>query len=92
MRPIVDYAGERSGVMQIQQEEGGEEFLTVKEARDYLGTTKAKMARLLKEGHLPVYDNPLDRRVKLIRRADLDRLKVPRPRVLPVEQPPGRPP
>ena len=59
----------------------GESFLTVKEAIHYLETTKAKMARLIKEGDIAIYENPLDRRVKLVRRADLDPLRAPRLRL-----------
>jgi transcriptional regulator with XRE-family HTH domain len=50
--------------------------LTVKEAATYLGTTRQKISRLLKNGALKSEDNPLDNRYKLIDLVDLDRLKV----------------
>lgn len=54
------------------------DFMTVKEARQYLGVSKQKMARLIKEAAVEVYRDPLDKRVKLVRSSDLDRLKEPR--------------
>lgn len=49
--------------------------LTVKEAAEYLNTTRQKISRLLKRGVLQAEVNPMDTRYKLIKRADLDKLK-----------------
>ena len=55
-----------------------EELITFKEAQGYLGISKAKMGRLAKEGSLPVYTDPLDKRKKLVPRAEVEKLKQPR--------------
>jgi len=52
------------------------------EAPDYLlkkgiKTNRTKMWRLVKEGTLPVYTNPLDKRKKLVKKADLDKFLHP---------------
>lgn len=44
-------------------------------AAAYLGVSAAMMSRLVKAGVLPYSVDPLDRRLKLVRVADLDRLK-----------------
>lgn len=54
------------------------EFLTIKEAQAYLGTSKMKMARLVKEGVLPTFSDPLDGRKKLVRKTDLEKFVLPR--------------
>ena len=56
------------------------EFLTMAEAREYLGVSKPKMWRLVRDGVLPTYEDATDKRKKLIRKDDLDRLRQPRPR------------
>lgn len=50
------------------------ELLTVGEARARLGVSKPKMAQLIREGILATTDSPLDRRVKLVRLADVEAL------------------
>ena len=52
-----------------------EEFMTVAQAREYLGIGKRKMADLIKEGTLQTRPDPLDERVKLIPRSDVEALK-----------------
>lgn len=49
--------------------------LTVKEAADYLNTTRQKISRMLRKGFLKAEVNPLDTRYKLIDRIALDRVK-----------------
>ena len=50
--------------------------MTVGEARDYLGVGKRKMADLTKKGGLlPTTPDPLDGRIKLVRRADVEKLR-----------------
>jgi excisionase family DNA binding protein len=58
-------------------------MITVREARERLGISRVTMARLVKEGRFSIYENPLDKREKLISESDLD--KVRRPRLLVVE-------
>ncbi len=48
--------------------------MTVGEARAYLGISKKKMAVLIASGELVTEPDPLDNRVKLIRRADVEAL------------------
>jgi hypothetical protein len=49
-------------------------LLKVVEAQKRLGVSKKKMASLLAEGTLPFQLDPLDKRVKLVRLSDVDRL------------------
>ena len=53
------------------------EYMLLKDAQVYLGTSKTKMWRLVKDGILPVYSDPLDKRKKLVKKADLDNLRHP---------------
>lgn len=56
------------------------EYFPLVEAAAYLGVSRAKLSRLIKEGAVPYTVSPLDKRFKLLKRADLDRLTaVPRP-------------
>ncbi len=50
------------------------ETMTVGEARDYLGISKKKMAALIGSGELVTEPDPLDKRVKLVRRASVEAL------------------
>jgi predicted DNA-binding transcriptional regulator AlpA len=52
-----------------------EERVTMREAAAILGVSHAKMWQLVKEGVVSAEPNPLDRRQKLLRRADLETLK-----------------
>ncbi len=56
-----------------------EEFVNLTEAAAILHISKDKMVRLAKEGKIKTYENPLDKRVKLVRRVDVEELKKPRP-------------
>ena len=49
-------------------------LIKVTEAQRVLGVSKKKMASLLAEGTIPFELDPLDKRVKLVRRADVERL------------------
>ena len=51
------------------------EYMTVGEAADYLGVSNPKMTRLIQAGMLPTVENTLDKRSKLVRRADVETLK-----------------
>lgn len=50
------------------------DFLTVQEAAEYLGASRFKVARLIGDGLLDTFTTPLDKRRRLVRREDLDRL------------------
>ena len=53
------------------------EFLTVRQAAEYLGVSRNKIWRLLRDGRLEAYRNPRDDRVKLVRREALEELRQP---------------
>jgi hypothetical protein len=48
-----------------------EDFMTVGDARTLLGVSTKKMAALIKSGVLATVADPLDGRVKLVRRSDV---------------------
>jgi len=50
------------------------EYVTIAEARDILGVSKPRMAELLRAGTLMAEENPLDKRSKLVKRADVEAL------------------
>ena len=50
------------------------EYLTIQEAAEALGVSRWRMWNLVKSGELEAITSPLDRRVKLVRREDVDRL------------------
>lgn len=45
------------------------------EAQKVLGVTKKKISSLLAEGVIPFREDPLDKRVKLVNLADVERLR-----------------
>jgi hypothetical protein len=53
-------------------EEG--EYLTATQARDLLGVSQGKMTALIREGQLQTYPDPLNKRIKLIKKSDVDAL------------------
>jgi len=55
--------------------ENTDELMTVGEARDYLGVGKQKMAKLISTGVLATQPDPLDGRIRLIRRVDVEHLR-----------------
>ena len=52
--------------------------MSLREARDRLGVSKVKMIQLVRESGVKLYDDPLDKRKKLIKSEDLDRLSQPK--------------
>lgn len=52
-----------------------EDLMTIAEAQEYLGIGNKKMAALLK-GELPFEYDKLDKRSKLVKRGDVERLKA----------------
>lgn len=54
------------------------DLISVSEAQHLLGVSRPKMTRLLKDGLLRHFQNPIDMRVKLVSRAEVLLLKPPR--------------
>jgi len=52
-----------------------EDLLSTTEARKLLGVSTVKMTQLIKHGVFTVYEDLLDRRVKLISRSEVEALK-----------------
>lgn len=55
------------------------EYMTVAEARDFLGVSRRKIADLIEKGVLAAEPNPLDNRSKLLRREAVEALKAKAP-------------
>jgi len=54
------------------------DLITTAEARRLLGVSAVKMAQLIRDGIVPHFPNPLDRRVKLVNKAQVESLKPKR--------------
>jgi hypothetical protein len=54
--------------------EVGKEYMTVHQARAVLRVSRYKMSRLIGEGVLKTKEYMLDRRMKLVRRTDVEKL------------------
>ncbi len=54
------------------------DLISTSEAQQLLGVSRPKMSRLLKDGHLRHFPNPVDMRVKLVSRAEVLALLPPR--------------
>lgn len=52
------------------------DLIKTSEAQEILGVSPSKMARLLRDGLLPYWTRPLDARVKLVSRAQVEALKI----------------
>jgi hypothetical protein len=50
------------------------DLIKVTAARKLMSVSPMKMAQLIKDGLLHTFDNPLDKRVKLVSRAEVDSL------------------
>jgi len=62
---------------------GGEfmpgDFVTMREASEILGVSKFTMWRLVRDGVFDAFQSGSDRREKLVRRADVEAYKEPKP-------------
>jgi hypothetical protein len=67
------------------------EYITIADARAILRVSKPRMADLLREGTLVAEENPLDRRSKLVKRADVEALARRAGRLGKVSGQPGEP-
>ena len=56
-----------------------EEFVTMREAQEILGVSNFTVWQMVRDGRLQAFRSGVDRRKKLIRRADLDALMAPKP-------------
>jgi excisionase family DNA binding protein len=57
-----------------------DDYLTLAEAAEYIGVSRAKLSRMVGEGAISHTSSPLDKRLKLFRRADLDPFRsAPKP-------------
>ena len=61
------------------------EYLTLGQAAKYSGVSRVTIWRMVKEGRLPAYQDPRDRRVKLVKREELDEALRPVPLKVEVE-------
>lgn len=59
----------------MQNMKQSKEWMTTSKATAFLGISTKTMARLIREGVIRTYPHPLDRRIKLVRIADVDLLK-----------------
>lgn len=51
------------------------DLIAISEAQRVLGVSHAKMAQIIKDGLIEHFSNPLDKRVKLVSRAEVLALK-----------------
>ena len=56
-----------------------EEYLTLQEAARLMGIGRQTLWRLVRAGKLQTYQSAINRRVKLVKRADIEELMQPRP-------------
>lgn len=61
----------RGGKEYLMKERHPTDLITTAEARELLGVSHTKMAQLLKGGEIRHFPNPLDRRVKLVSKAEV---------------------
>jgi excisionase family DNA binding protein len=59
--------------------DSGEEYLNAREAARYLAVSPTTLYRLINSGTLLTFRSEVNKRDRLVRRADLDRLKSPQP-------------
>ncbi len=67
--------------MQVFLLSGGDdvEYLTMSEAARLIGRSRISLRRSVDREAIPVFEDPLDRRCRLVRVADVDRLRERRP-------------
>jgi hypothetical protein len=53
-----------------------DDLITATEAQKLLQTSPNKIAALIKERRLTAYEDPLDKRVKLVSRSEVESLKI----------------
>jgi hypothetical protein len=65
---------QKSRTSRKERKEKWPEKMKLSEARKFLGISISKMTALVGSGRIAVEDDPLDRRVRLVRRSDLEDL------------------
>ena len=60
-----------------------DEWITVKEARELLGVSEPKIAKMLRTGELRWEPHPIDHRSKLVFLADVEALLAKAPKIAP---------
>lgn len=63
--------GSLTGDQTYMEKDRPDDLITVSEARELLGVSWNKIAKLLKLGIIPYFPNPLDDRVKLVSKAEV---------------------
>ena len=56
-----------------------DEYLTVQEAAELMGVSRFTIWRRIRDGALPAYRAGVDRRTRLVKRADVEALMTPQP-------------
>jgi excisionase family DNA binding protein len=56
-----------------------DDYLNVREAARFLGISRTTLYKLIRSGRLTTFSSQLNRAVRLVRRADLERLREPQP-------------
>jgi excisionase family DNA binding protein len=51
-----------------------DDYITVTEARELLGVSKVKIARMIRDGELVTVPDKRDARVKLVKRSDVEKI------------------
>ena len=58
----------------MQEDSKNNDLMITTDARKLLGVSTVKMTQLIKEGYFTIHTDPLDRRIKLISRAEVEAL------------------
>jgi excisionase family DNA binding protein len=53
-----------------------DEYMTLNEAKEYLGVSRVKISQLVRDGKLKTSENPLDSRSKLVKSEEVKKLKA----------------
>jgi len=61
-------------------------FLTMAQAQERLGVSKVTLAKMVREGRLPAYRDERDKRIKLVKPEDVERLTQPTPLPAPAQR------
>lgn len=65
----------------MQQNTDNPKTLTLTEAEKYLGVSRATLWRIIRQYKITTYTDVLDRRVKRVKRADIDTVRAEAERV-----------
>ena len=78
--PFLIYLGKMGPSCRTEREGAVEgEYVTMREAQEILGVSNFTIWQMVRDGRLPAYRSETDRRKKLVRRADIDALRAPKP-------------